>query len=58
MDEQSKLKSTDVRQYRESLLLKQNRVCLLCEKEINDDDVLDHDHKSGHCGAVLRARGR
>ncbi|MFT6908446.1 MAG: hypothetical protein ACJAS1_005147 [Oleiphilaceae bacterium] len=47
-----KLKSTDIKQYRENSIEAQNGICPLCEGELQDS-VQDHDHKSGHCRDVL-----
>jgi hypothetical protein len=49
-----KLSASKVKEYREALLAAQGGRCVLCGEVIADgEDVLDHDHKSGHVRAVL-----
>lgn len=50
-----RLKSTQVKQHRDELLLAQGGRCLLCQERIEGDDVpvLDHDHNTGHVRGVL-----
>ncbi len=48
------LKQKDLADYRESEWTEQNGICPLCSKPIYPGQaVLDHDHKTGHCRAVL-----
>lgn len=49
----NKLKQSQVPQYREETLAKQNHRCMLCTEVVTDDAVLDHDHHTGHCRGVL-----
>jgi hypothetical protein len=48
-----KLKTTQVKQYRETQLAHQNNCCALCGEAIDQDAVLDHDHKTGLLRQVL-----
>lgn len=48
-----KLKNGDIRPYRSAQLKRQEGICLLCRKPIEEDPVLDHCHKSGECRGVL-----
>jgi hypothetical protein len=48
-----KLRHSDIKPYRERLLLEQHNVCGLCGDIIIDDAVLDHDHKTGKIRTVL-----
>lgn len=48
-----KLKNGDIRPYRGAQLRRQEGICLLCKKPIEEDPVLDHCHKSGECRGVL-----
>jgi len=48
-----KLKHSEIKPLRESLLIKQGQRCRLCQDLIVDDAVLDHDHKSGLLRGVL-----
>lgn len=49
----TKLKTTQVKPYREETLKKQNYCCQLCKLPITEKAVLDHDHKTGAIRAVL-----
>lgn len=49
-----KLKYSEVSEFRKVLLTKQNGNCALCGQHIEEGTaVLDHDHKTGYCRAVL-----
>lgn len=48
-----KLKQKDLPELREAWLKKQKGICPICQKKIEADPVLDHDHKAGHCRATL-----
>ena len=48
-----KIKTSEIKAYREQQLIKQNNCCALCGEPINDDAVLDHDHRSGFLRKVL-----
>jgi hypothetical protein len=48
-----KLKYTEVKVYREAQLAQQNQCCALCGQYIEEDAVLDHDHKTGLLRQVL-----
>ena len=48
-----KLKYSQVKPLRESLLKEQANVCALCQQTIIDDAVLDHDHSTGAIRGVL-----
>ena len=48
-----RLKYTEVKTHRQAQLIQQNNCCALCEEEIIDDAVLDHDHKTGLIRQVL-----
>jgi hypothetical protein len=48
-----KLKSTEIKAYRETQLSHQNYKCALCGEDIQDDAVLDHCHKTGFLRQVL-----
>ena len=48
-----KLKTTQVKPYREKMLAAQNYKCGLCGLPITDNPVLDHDHKTGAIRSVL-----
>lgn len=49
-----KLKTTEIKAYRETQLQKQNGLCGLCEEQVAPEEaVLDHDHKSGRVRQVL-----
>jgi len=53
-DALNKLKSKDIRKYRETQLRKQNSICPLCGTRIKfDDAVLDHNHQNGEVRMVL-----
>ena len=47
-----KLKSKDIKGYRETLSEKQDNICPLCQKELNSP-CLDHHHKSGKIRQVI-----
>ena len=49
----TRLKTTEIKDYREELLKKQNGLCGLCGEKITDDAVLDHNHETGHIRSVL-----
>lgn len=49
----TRLKTTEIKAYREELLKKQNGFCALCWERIIDNPVLDHDHKTGYIRGVL-----
>jgi hypothetical protein len=48
-----RLKTTEVKPYREEHLRDQDYCCALCGELIFDDAVLDHDHRSGYIRGVL-----
>ena len=48
-----KLKHKEIKEYRLQQLENQNFCCALCGDPIQDDAVLDHDHKSGLIRQVL-----
>ena len=48
-----KLKYKDIATVRAARMIKQNGCCALCGEPIQDDAVLDHDHKSGRIRTVL-----
>jgi hypothetical protein len=48
-----KLKYKEVKEYRLEQLAQQNHCCALCGAVIEDDAVLDHDHKTGLLRQVL-----
>lgn len=48
-----KLKSREIKAYRETQLAHQNNLCALCGENIELDAVLDHDHKTGLIRQVL-----
>lgn len=49
-----KLKTSEVKLFREQLLVQQGGVCALCGEAIEAGKaVLDHDHKTGYVRAVL-----
>ncbi len=48
-----KLKSTEIKPYRELQLQEQDNLCALCGELIDGDAVLDHDHKTGLVRRVL-----
>lgn len=48
-----RLKRTEIREYRLRQLDLQSNVCALCGDLIEDDAVLDHDHKTGLLRQVL-----
>lgn len=51
-----KLKSSEVAGYRKSKLASQDGRCMLCGDTIAaGEDVLDHDHKTGHVRATLHS---
>lgn len=49
----TKLKYREVQEYRVQQLFRQNYRCALCNDRIEDDAVLDHDHKTGLVRKVL-----
>ena len=48
-----KLKTKEIKGYREQQLALQNHCCALCGESIAADAVLDHDHKTGFLRQVL-----
>lgn len=51
-----RLKASEVAAYRATLLDQQDGRCVLCGESIEaGDDVLDHDHKTGHVRGVLHS---
>lgn len=48
-----KLKASEIKDYRQQQLILQDHCCALCGEPINDDAVLDHDHRSGFLRKVL-----
>jgi hypothetical protein len=48
-----KLKYKEIKDYRQQQLEQQQFVCSLCNDYIEDDAVLDHDHKTGLIRCVL-----
>jgi hypothetical protein len=48
-----RLKHKEIKEYREQRLKEQKHVCALCNDYIEDDAVLDHDHKTGKIRRVL-----
>ncbi len=48
-----KLKSSEIKTYRSQQLGLQFNLCALCSEPIQDDAVLDHDHKTGLIRSVL-----
>jgi hypothetical protein len=58
-----KLRQSELGGYRDALLARQQGICPVCGKRIEEDGVLDHDHKTGRIRAVLhrgcnRAEGK
>lgn len=50
----TRLTASQIKTYRETLLRVQGGKCALCREPIAAGEaVLDHDHKTGHCRAVL-----
>lgn len=50
----TRLTASQIKTYRETLLRQQNGKCALCKEPIvAGEAVLDHDHKTGRCRAVL-----
>jgi hypothetical protein len=49
----NKLKTTEIKSYREQQLSLQNSCCDLCAELVLGDAVLDHDHKTGLVRKVL-----
>lgn len=50
----SKLKYSQIKQYRQQALIQQQGLCLLCREEIDPKEaVLDHCHKTGYIRGVL-----
>ena len=48
-----RLKHSEIREYRIEQLAQQEYRCALCGDPIQDDPVLDHDHKTGLVRKVL-----
>lgn len=48
-----KLKRSEIKEYRSKQLDLQFNLCALCSEPIQDDAVLDHDHKTGLIRSVL-----
>ena len=48
-----KLKTREIKLYRETQLSHQNHKCALCGEIVGEDAVLDHDHKTGLLRKVL-----
>jgi hypothetical protein len=48
-----KLKTKDIREYRQTQLQAQDNLCALCQEPVETDAVLDHDHRSGFLRKVL-----
>lgn len=49
-----KLKSSEVAEYRKTALDEQGGHCMICSERIaSGEEVLDHDHKTGHVRGVL-----
>jgi hypothetical protein len=48
-----KLKTREIKEYRETQLQHQDQKCALCGEDIELDAVLDHDHKTGLIRQVL-----
>ena len=48
-----RLTHTKIRDYRQQVLRNQNNLCGLCGDTIEDDAVLDHDHRTGRIRKVL-----
>jgi hypothetical protein len=48
-----KLKTREIKAYRETQLQHQGQKCALCGEDIELDTVLDHDHKTGLIRQVL-----
>ena len=49
----TKIKHRQIAEYRQQQLTAQQHICALCSDYIEDDAVLDHDHKSGKIRRVL-----
>ena len=47
------LKNKDIAEYRQQQLIEQDYCCALCGELIEDDAVLDHDHRTGYIRGVL-----
>lgn len=49
-----RLKTSEIKVYRETLLQKQNGLCGLCKEPLSPEEaVLDHNHKTGRIRQVL-----
>lgn len=49
-----RLKTTEVKKFREDMLADQHNICCLCEHTITDGEaVLDHNHRTGLVRGVL-----
>lgn len=48
-----RLKTKEIHAVRQQLLLEQGSLCALCQRSIDADAVLDHDHKTGLIRAAL-----
>jgi hypothetical protein len=54
MRRSTRLKTTEIKEYREKLLKRQKGVCPLCEMEIaSDEATLDHSYDTGRVRQVL-----
>lgn len=50
----TRIKASEVAELRRELLEQQDYICPLCDKQIIEgQDVLDHDHETGHVRGVL-----
>ncbi|KAB2970323.1 MAG: exonuclease VII [Zoogloea sp.] len=50
----NRLRTKDVKAYREQLVTKQGNTCALCKQELQASDaVLDHNHKTGYVRSAL-----
>ena len=47
------MKTSEVKAFREKLLLEQQNICALCRTPITKNACLDHDHSSGKVRGVL-----
>ncbi len=48
-----KLRYSEIKPFRDQLLVKQQGCCALCGEIVAGDEVLDHDHKTGKIRQVL-----
>lgn len=54
MSQSYRIKQSEVKPKRETMLAQQGRRCALCKQPVNADEAaLDHCHKTGHVRAVL-----